>query len=133
MDISTALTLLAQATTIVKDLREIDKTFDRAHLKAQMADLYGTLADVKIALSDARELIHEKDKEIVSLNQRIETLTAGEECPLCRAGKMKVVASHEHPSFGFAGVQERTVKCDKCGHSENRMHDPAGRISRKRS
>jgi len=62
MDIATALSLLSNATGVVKDLREIDKGFDLAALKAQMANLYGTLADVKIALSDARETIHDKDK-----------------------------------------------------------------------
>lgn len=61
MDIAAGLTLLGQATNIVKGLREIDKGFDLAALKARMADLYGTLADVKIALSDARETIHDRD------------------------------------------------------------------------
>ena len=44
MDIAAGLTLLGQATNIVKGLREIDKGFDLAALKARMADLYGTLA-----------------------------------------------------------------------------------------
>jgi len=48
MDIATALSLLSNATGVVKDLREIDKSFDVAALKAKMADLYVTLADVKI-------------------------------------------------------------------------------------
>jgi len=43
MDIAAGLTLLAQATGIVKDLRDIDKGFDIAALRSQMADLYGTL------------------------------------------------------------------------------------------
>lgn len=126
MDISSALTVLSQATGIVKGLREIDKGFDLAALKAQMADLYGTLADVKIALSDTREIIHAKDKQIKELADKIAVLTSGEACPLCNAGRMKVAASREHPDFGFAGVQERTLKCDKCEHSEKRFHDPAG-------
>jgi hypothetical protein len=127
LDIAAALTLLGQATGIVKDLREIDKGFDVASLKAQMANLYGTLADVKIALSDARELIHYKDKKIKELENKIATLTSGEACAICGEGRMKVAASREHPHFGFAGVQERTLKCEKCGHSEKRLHDPDGR------
>ena len=39
MDIATALSLLSNATGVVKDLREIDKSFDVAALKAKMADL----------------------------------------------------------------------------------------------
>lgn len=131
MDIATALTLLGQATGIVKDLREIDKGFDVAVLKAQMAEIYGTLADVKIALSDAREAIHEKDKKIKELEDKVSTLTSGEQCAICSAGHMKVVASREHPDFGFAGAQERTLKCDKCGHSEKRFHDPSGWAKRR--
>lgn len=126
MDIATGLTLLAQATGIVKDLRSIDKSFDLAVLKSQMAELYGTLADVKIALSDAREVIHEREQKIKGLEDKIATLTSGEACPMCNEGRMKIAASRAHPQFGFAGVQERTLKCDKCGHSEKRLHDPSG-------
>lgn len=126
MDISTGLTLLGQATGIVKDLREIDKGFDLAALKSQMADLYGTLADVKIALSDARETIHEKDRKIKELEDKIAALTSGEACPICGTGRMKVVSSVAHPHFGFAGVQERTLKCTDCSHSEKHLHDPTG-------
>jgi len=131
LDIASALTLLGQATGIVKDLREIDKGFDLAALKAQMANLYGTLADVKIALSDAREVIQEKDRKIKELEDKIVTLTSGEACPICGEGRLKVIASHEHPHFGFAGVQERTLKCDKCEHREKRLHDPNGLTKRR--
>jgi predicted nucleic acid binding AN1-type Zn finger protein len=124
MDISTGLTLLSQATGIVKNLREIDKGFDLAALKAQMADLYGTLADVKIALSDARETLHERDRKIKELDEKISALTSGEACPLCESGRLKVASSCSHPHFGFAGVQERTLECDCCGHTEKRLHDP---------
>jgi hypothetical protein len=124
MDIANGLTLIGQAIGIVKDLRELDKGFDVAVLKSQMADLYGTLADVKIALSDAREELHQRDQKIRELEERITSLASGDACPLCEAGRMKVVASKPHKHFAFAGVQERTVKCDKCGHSEQHMHDP---------
>ncbi|MEO8758830.1 MAG: hypothetical protein ABI398_13900 [Devosia sp.] len=131
MDIATGLALLAQATGIVKDLREIDKSFDAAALKAQMADLYGALADVKIALSDARDAIHERDQKIKELEGKIGDLNTGDLCPICNEGHLKVVASREHPDFGSFGVQERTLKCSKCTHSEKRMHDPAGITKRK--
>lgn len=126
MDISTGLTLLGQATGIVKELREIEKGFDLAMLKLQMADLYATLADVKIALSDARETIQEKERKIRELEDKIAILTSGEACPICRTGRMRVVSSVEHPHFGFAGVQERTLKCTDCNHSEKHLHDPSG-------
>lgn len=124
MDIAAALGALSQATNIVKALRSIDKSYDLATAKAQMAEVYGALADVKIALSDAREEIHSRDQRIRELEEQITALNSGEACPLCDSGRLKVVASKPHPSFAFAGVQERTVKCTECGHSEQRFHDP---------
>ncbi|RUW53738.1 hypothetical protein [Mesorhizobium sp. M8A.F.Ca.ET.021.01.1.1] len=132
MDIATGLQLLAQATGIVKDLRDIDKGFDQAALKAQMADLYSTLADVKIALSDARETIHDRDQQIKRLEEKIATLSSGEACALCNEGRLKVVASKPHEHFAFAGVQTRSLKCDNCGHTEERFHDPSGVTKRGR-
>ncbi|MGY3239960.1 DNA repair exonuclease SbcCD ATPase subunit [Bradyrhizobium sp. USDA 4448] len=132
MDIAAGLTLLGQATTIVKNLRDIDKGFDVAALKVQMADLYGTLADVKIALSDARETIHERDKKIKELEEKVSALSSGEVCPICSEGRMKVVSSHEHPTLGAVGILERTLKCEKCGHSEKHMHDPNGRLPKRK-
>jgi hypothetical protein len=126
MDVAAGLTLLGQATSIVKNLRDIEKGFDVAALKVQMAELYGTLADVKIALSDAREAIHDKDKKIRELEEKISTLNSGESCPICGEGRMKIAPSREHPHFGFAGVQERSLKCEKCGHAEKRIFDPTG-------
>lgn len=116
MDIATGLTLLSQATGIVKNLREIDKGFDAAALKAQMADVYGALADVKIALSDARETIQERDQTIKELENKIAALVSGEPCPICTIGRMR--------------VQERLMKCDICGHEEKHFHDP--NITKKR-
>jgi hypothetical protein len=124
VDIAAALTLLSQATGIVKDLRDIDNSFDMAALKLKMADLYSALADVRIGLSDARETIHERDSQIRLLQQRIATLTSGEACPICDTGRMKVKSSMAHPDFGFAGVQMRKIVCDNCGHTEDRLYDP---------
>ncbi|MAS05276.1 MAG: hypothetical protein CL534_11400 [Ahrensia sp.] len=124
MDIATGLSLLSQATGIVKDLRAIDKDFDAAVLKSQMADLYGTLADVKIALSDARETISDRDQIIRALEAKIEAMSSGEGCVICNQGRLKVTSVQAHPEFGVVGVQERTLKCDNCGHTEKRMFDP---------
>lgn len=125
MDVAAGLTLLGQATSIVKNLRDIEKGFDVAALKVQMAELCGTLADVKIALSDAKEAIHDKDKKIRELEEKISTLNSGELCPICGEGRMKIASSRDQ-HFGFPGVQERSLKCEKCGHAEKRMFDPTG-------
>ena len=132
MDIGAGLTLLSQATGIVKDLRDIDKGFDVAALKARMADLYATLADVKIALSDARETIHERDRRITELEEKIARILSGDTCPICNTGRLKVISVHSHPLLGPAGVQEKTLKCDNCPHREMRIHDPDGRLKGKK-
>ncbi|TPK71575.1 hypothetical protein FJ527_26395 [Mesorhizobium sp. B2-4-18] len=132
MDIAAGLSLLSQASGIVKDLREIDKGFDAAALKARMADLYVTLADVKIALSDARETIHDRDRQIKDLEEKIVALTSGELCPICNGGRLKAISVHAHPHLGAAGVQEKTLQCESCTHREMRIHDPEGRLRGKK-
>lgn len=124
MDIITALTALGQAIRITKDLRDIDNGLDAAAYKAKMAELYGTLADVKIALTDARETIHNKDQEIKALEARIEALESGDICPMCRSGRMRLTASKRDRIFGVLGVQERTLTCEECKHTESRQFDP---------
>jgi hypothetical protein len=124
MDIVAALTMINQALTVVKAARDLEKGYDAAVLKGQMADLYGTLADVKIALSDARDEIHERDQKVKILEDRIAALTSGEACPLCEGGRLKVIASKPDRIFGEFGVQERTLKCNSCSHEEKRQHDP---------
>ena len=49
-----------------------------------------------------------------------------EDCPICRIGKLAVVAVGPDPTFGRVGLQQRTLKCDnkECGHTEKRQHDP---------
>lgn len=126
MDIPSALTALSHATEVVRTLRTIDRKFDEAAVRSQMADLYVALADVKIALSDAREALSDRDRHVAKLQGEIAALKSGEGCPLCESGRMKIVSSQPHPDFGFAGCQERTLKCTECGHSEQRFHDPAG-------
>lgn len=70
MDIAAGLTALNSALSTIKQLQDIDKNFDKAELKLRMATLYSDLADARIALSDARELVREKDVEIARLKAR---------------------------------------------------------------
>lgn len=45
-------------------------------------------------------------------------------CPRCREGPLEVVGRRPHPEFGFADVEEHTMRCTGCGHTEARLHDP---------
>jgi DNA repair exonuclease SbcCD ATPase subunit len=63
---------------ILKTLSDIEK-IDAAALKAQIEKLYEILVDVKVALSNVREAIHEKDKKIRELEEKIAGLAALEQ------------------------------------------------------
>jgi len=69
MDWAGALSGIATAVGIAKDLREIDKGLDQAEAKARLADVISNLADVRLALTDAREEMREKEAEIARLKQ----------------------------------------------------------------
>jgi DNA-directed RNA polymerase subunit M/transcription elongation factor TFIIS len=72
VDIPGTLAVLGQAIGIAKDLREIEKGLDVGEFKAKMAELYGSLADVKMALADAQEELRAKDKIIADLRTNFE-------------------------------------------------------------
>ena len=69
MDLTTAIQSLATAISIAKDLREIDKNVDEAAFKLKLADLTESLAEAKLSLVEATDLIVEKDKEIDRLKE----------------------------------------------------------------
>lgn len=80
--------------------------------------------ELKEEILNLRQLLMDAKEKIGELEDRITALTSGESCAICSEGRLKVASSKEHPQFGFAGVLERTLKCDQCGHIEKRMHDP---------
>lgn len=69
MDFAAAVSTVATAVGIVKDLRGIEQGLDKAEMKARLADVLSTLADVKIALIDAQEESREKDAELERLRR----------------------------------------------------------------
>jgi hypothetical protein len=67
VDIPLAITTLTNAIKLASDLRGIEREFDVAEYKLKIADLTTLLADVKIALTDARMEHAAKDAEIERL------------------------------------------------------------------
>jgi hypothetical protein len=67
MDLASGIAAATQALGIAKTLRSVEKSYDQATYKAQLADLMSALADAKLALTDAREALSAKDKEIAEL------------------------------------------------------------------
>lgn len=127
VDIPGKLALVAQAIGIAKDLREIDKGLDTGEFKAKMAEIYSSLADVKMALADAQEELKEKDRLIAELRTNFQkradfveyhgyTYEKGEDsvpqglpfCPRCEQnlGRYYRLAQVNGP--------RGTVKCPEC-------------------
>lgn len=89
MDIMTGLSAAAQALDITRKLRDLEKDFDRAEFKMQIADLYTALSDARMALADAKEELAKKEAEIRSLKE-------------AKTDKMRTVA-HRGYNFGIDG------------------------------
>lgn len=126
MDLIAGLSAAQQAIGIVKSLRDIERDLDSATYKAQMAELYSGLADVKMALTDAQTQLHEKDQAIRLLEETIKALKTGEACPMCQEGQMKLFSAKPHPEFGVFGHEERKFKCtnSECDHTAVRKYVP---------
>jgi Zn finger protein HypA/HybF involved in hydrogenase expression len=69
LDFGAALASAAQALKIAKQLREIEGGMDVAELKTKIADLYINVAEVRMALADAQEVVRAKDAEIAALKK----------------------------------------------------------------
>ena len=67
MDIPAALTALSPAITVVKQLKEIDLKVDEATFKLNIAEATAALAQAKLELLDAQEVIRAKDRELAEL------------------------------------------------------------------
>jgi hypothetical protein len=67
MDIAAAIAMVTQGLGIARTLRTIEKNFDEATYKAQIAEVIEALTDAKLALADAKENMAERDKEIERL------------------------------------------------------------------
>lgn len=115
------MTVLSELADAAKRLQGLKKDISDLEFREEILKL-------RHLLLDAREELREKDAKIKELEETIASLRSGDTCPICRNGRMTVITSVPHPSFAFAGVQEQTVQCSACKHSEKRMYDPNGRV-----
>jgi hypothetical protein len=102
-----------------RDIVELVKT--GATIEAQEK-----IMELRSAALDRQEEILELRAKVSKLEQELAALKAGESCPKCRAGKWLLESSQPHPTFGAAGVLQRTYKCDQCGFSEAKTIDSRG-------
>jgi hypothetical protein len=64
-----AFSSASQAIKLANDLRSIDKEISQADLKLKVAELTGSLADIKLTLTEAKSDAAEKDQEIARLKR----------------------------------------------------------------
>jgi hypothetical protein len=67
VDINAALGAVTAAIGLAKELRSIDKEYDKAELKLKVADLAESLADAKQNILAIGDDIRERDEEIARL------------------------------------------------------------------
>lgn len=75
--------------------------------------------------------IDELEARVRALETAATATPLAEACPICTTGRLKVTAVRPHPTFGRLGVQEHSLACDACQHTEARMHDPTGRVGKR--
>ncbi|WP_295322366.1 hypothetical protein [uncultured Sphingopyxis sp.] len=120
---------VTQGLGIAKTLRGIEKDYDAAAYKAQIADLINALTDAKLALADAKERAADRDKEIEGLRSAFEAkgnlvkgdgdynYFAGDDgkpigfplCPSCDADGRIVQMKQDGPT--------QTARCPTCDKS----------------
>jgi|ERR1700733_4054795 hypothetical protein len=71
MDFIGIIAIATKAIEGLKLLRGLEKTFDEASFKMQIADITSNLADLKIALVEAKSEAAEKDAEISRLKKSL--------------------------------------------------------------
>jgi hypothetical protein len=69
MNIPEALSTASKTLELIKALRDVDHRIELAELKNKAADIYHSMADLKMALVGAHEEIQAKEKEIRRLLQ----------------------------------------------------------------
>ena len=71
MDVMTALAAVSHAIDGVRKLREIERDFDAAAYRLQIADLTSSLADAKLVLTDVQQEIGAQKSEIARLKEAL--------------------------------------------------------------
>ena len=76
MDIAAAITTARAAFETLKALQDVDHAVDKATLKTRLADVMNNLADVRMALAEAKEEAAARDSEIARLRGAFEARDA---------------------------------------------------------
>ncbi len=111
--------IVTDLTDGLRRLQKLSKDMSEIELREEILLL-------RELLTSARDEVMAKSATIAALEQEANDRRVGESCPICGTGRLKVVASSEHPDMPGIGVQERTLKCTNCNNTEKRIYDPEG-------
>ena len=70
-------------------------------------------------IQETPDRIEALEKRIGELENRL-ARCPGEGCPRCGELAYRAASSQPHPFAGEMGVKVRTMKCEKCGYTEDR-------------
>jgi hypothetical protein len=100
MDIASGIAAVTQGLGIAKALRGIEKTYDQATYRAEVAEVIESLTNAKLALTDAKLALAEANEGLAKRDREIERLNA-----------FAIVASDSNPlvpgkitSLGFGSI-----------------------------
>jgi hypothetical protein len=123
----------------IPTLPMIGRTADAVRLSkgasmSAIGDLVKLLDQIPIwrRINALPEQIEALQRRVQALEDEIKKRPAGERCPICEEGRLKVAKVEKHFQLGDLGIQMRTMKCDNptCAHTEERIHDPSGRMGK---
>ncbi len=133
------MTVASSTLDLVKKLKNLDHDLDKASLKSDMVELYSNLAEVKMALVDAQQALHEKDRlleefkaqgdfkgTLVTIHgfkyyETDENPIGLPYCPTCETNHGKF--------FRLSRKDEQYSRCMDCNKSHNAGMD--GRVNKK--
>jgi uncharacterized protein YihD (DUF1040 family) len=110
VDPTAVITSVTAALKAAKAWRDVEKAFEAAGFRAQLADVIDALTDAKLALADAKEQQSVKDTEIARLKHTIadrNALVEGE-------GGYKYAVGNNGTPIGFP-------VCPKCDQIDGRL------------
>ncbi|MFT7594819.1 MAG: hypothetical protein ACI8R4_002143 [Paracoccaceae bacterium] len=107
MDVVTGLATISQALGIVRELRDLDASIGKAEFKLKIVELTEVLADTKVALSEAKVTLADKDERISELKRALKSAKSGEQCEICGQGTLKTTKIGPHPKLGKVGIHKR--------------------------
>jgi hypothetical protein len=71
MDIGSAIVAVSDGLKAAKAWRDVEKAFEAATFRAQLADVIEALTDAKLSLAEAKEALAGRDAEISRLTATI--------------------------------------------------------------